>query len=477
MEVRKPSLVKNTIIYALGDIVPRLFSLITFPILTSYLAPADYGIINYVSAINTFLLIMGILSLNTYFLVYYYKIDGEEAKKKLLGNLNLFIILFNLVLTIVLFIAGPYIMKEIKSEVDFYPYMALGLATSFFNVFKYLPSALFRLQERPLPLTIINICSGIFTLIGSLVAVVYIKADASSVLWSNLIVAFVFAVIFFLITNKYAIWNINLKQLKEALKFSLPLVPGSVAFYLYSTFDRVLMEKELTLTDVGIYSTASTLALLLNIVSYGAYQAFEPYFFKTYGRSDFDDKFITVRNILLLVCLSGAMALSCLGEEFFRVFTAESYHICYIYVPLISMGAVASAMGRMYTTIVVARAKTKINAMITIVGAVFSVSFNFIFLRHLGIWASCLAYFLTFSIVLLANLYYSRIRITHRRPIFACALFMATTFVITYFIHIDNLFWAISIKTILIIVVSLLQCVVLKVDLKQIVSTNILRYG
>lgn len=468
MEERKPALVRNTLIYAAGDIVPRLFSLITFPILTSYLAPADYGIINYVKAVNNLLAVVGILSLNTYFLVHYYRTEGDEAKRRLLGNLDLFIILFNLFLTAALFAAGPYIMKGMKSDVSFYPYMALGLGTSFFSVFKYLPSALFRLQERPLPLTIINICSGLFTLAGSVVAVVFIRADASSVLWSNLTVAFIFAVIFFAVTNRYAVWNINVSQLKEALKFSLPLLPGAVALYLYSSFDRVLMERELTLTDIGIYSTASTLALLLNIVSYGAYQAFEPYFFRIYGKDGFGEKFTTVRNILLWVCLSGAAALSCLGEEFFRIFTAEGYHGCYVYVPLISMGAIAAAMGRMYTTVVVARGRTKVNAAITIVGAVFSVSFNLIFLRLLGIWAACLSYFLTFTIVLLANLYCSRIRIEHLRAVVSCLLFVLTTSAITYLIHIDNIFCAVGVKTALVAAVSLLQCAILKINPRRV---------
>lgn len=48
-------LIKNTTIYALGDIVPKIISFLIFPVLTSYLSPEDYGIINYV---NTFKLIV-----------------------------------------------------------------------------------------------------------------------------------------------------------------------------------------------------------------------------------------------------------------------------------------------------------------------------------------------------------------------------------------------------------------------------------
>ena len=43
------NLIKNTTIYAIGDIVPRLLGFISFPILTNYLSPAEYGIVNYIN--------------------------------------------------------------------------------------------------------------------------------------------------------------------------------------------------------------------------------------------------------------------------------------------------------------------------------------------------------------------------------------------------------------------------------------------
>lgn len=461
----KPNIVRNTIIYALGDIVPRLFSLITFPILTSYLLPKDYGIINYVVTVNNFLMILGILSLNTYYLVQYYKCKDEQEQKKLLGNLDLFIISINFIFTIILFFVGPKIMQKWGSEVDFYPYMAIGLGISFFNIFRYLPSALFRLQERPLPLTILNILSGFFTLVGSLIAVICIKAEASSVLYSNLIVTFIFAVIFFIITSKNAIWSINWNQIKTALKFSIPLVPGNIAIYMYTAFDRILIERELNLTAVGIYSTAATLALLLNIVSYGAYQAFEPYFFKTYGKPDFISAFIKVRNTLLFVCLTGAMCLSVFAAEFFKIFTSEAYHICYIYVPLICLGAIASAMGRMYSTIVVAKGRTKISALIMILGAVFSVTFNYFMLPVLDIWSACLSYFITFLLILLLYIFYSEIRIPHGRVILGCVFYGMVTFLLTYTVDEPDTNVSILIKAPLVILSIYLISIILKVNM------------
>lgn len=464
-------IVRNTMIYAMGDIIPRLFSFISFPILTTYLLPSDYGIVNYVFTINNFISIISILSLNTYYMVYYFKTEGDELKRKLLGNLDLFIIGLNFIIVSIFFVVGPSFMRLWGSKIDFYPYMAIGLGISFFGIFRYLPSALFRVQERPLPLTILNVAMGFLSTAASILAVVFIKADASSVLWSSLMVTFVSAVIFFIITNKNAIWNINFKQIKSALAFSLPLVPASIATYLYSTFDRILIEKHLTLTDVGLYSTAATLALMLNLVTHGAYQAFEPYFFKTYKTPSFKENFITVRDVLLCVSLIGYMCLSCFGKEFFILFSAEKYHICYIYVPIISMGAVVAAMNRMYITIVTAREKTKISAAVTILGGVVSVTMNYFLLPILGVWAAALSYLTTFCVVFVLNMHYSQVVIKHGRALLSIFIVAIATCIITYLVQIDNIWMSIFVKCLLVAAISLVIIRILKVDVRFFLSS------
>ena len=172
------TLIKNTTIYALGDIIPRLIGFISLPILTRYLTPADYGIVNYVSTLSTFLLAFGFLSVNTYFLVFYYRCDDDLSRKKLLGNLSAFVILFNVVLVVIFLFFGSYFFSALGSKIAFYPYIIIAVLTNFFNLFSILPAALFRIIEKPLPLTILNITRGLTAFILTLVLVIYFDYTA-----------------------------------------------------------------------------------------------------------------------------------------------------------------------------------------------------------------------------------------------------------------------------------------------------------
>lgn len=460
-------LVKNTTIYAIGDILPRVFNLITFPVLTSSLPPSEYGIINYVATIDNFASIICLLALSTYYLVYYFRVGDEAEKRKLLGNLSFFLLVFNLIVLSIFLLIGPWLFGLWDCKVDFYPYIALGLANVVLNIIPIMPSALYRAMERPLPLTILNALRGFLSMGLTVVFVLYVNKSALGVMWARTIVGAVFAVIFMSITIKNSIFNFNWRQIREALKFSLPLVPGAIAYYLYSMFDRILIERYLSLSELGLYSTAATLALLLNVVSNGAYKAFEPYFFKTYGTDGFTSSFKKVRDILLVVTLSGGLCLSVFSKEFFKIFSSPAYWTAYYYVPIIVIGAVASAMSQMYSTIVTARNKTKINARITVVGAIFSITLNTIFLRYIGIWAAAIVFSVTFVLVWYLCMRFAKVDVGHSKAILVSLVFFIVMVLMTY-IPIEEMYISISIKTVGVLLICFILLKVMNVNAKTI---------
>lgn len=442
-------LIKNTTIYALGDILPRMLSFVTLPIITLYLTPADYGVLNYVNALLLVLMTVGFLCVNTYYLVFYYRQKDEIAQKRLLGNLSVFVTIFNVVIVAVLMLFGPWFFGAMESNIDFYPYIAIGVGTHFMNIFSVLPSALFRLQERPLLFTVLNTSRGFLQLLLTLLLVVVCGYDAIGVLWANFIVSACFAVVFVAITFRHAILCIDWRQIGVVLRFSLPLLPGSISYFLVSMSDRILIDKYLDLTALGIYGLASTLAMLLNIVSNGAYKAFEPHFFKTYGSSGFVAMFAKVRNAYAYVLLFGAFGLAMFAREFFEVMSSDAYHDAYFYVPMMVIGLFASGLSLMYATIVTARGKTKISAAIMVGGGCLSVGLNILLLPRFGIIGSSLVSSLTFSLMLMATVYFSQIRVGFSRIIISLIIAAVATYIGVYMLVIDDFWLRLTIKTVL----------------------------
>lgn len=462
------SLAKNTTIYAIGDIVPKLLAFISFPILTRYLSPEDYGILSYINTVNIFLSSLGFLCLNTYYLVYYFRVGSEEEKRKLLGNLTIFVIGFNIILLGFMFLFGSQVLHLLGSKIDFYPYMAIGVLTCFFNLFPILPSALFRVQERPLPLTILNILRGVIGLAITLYLVVVLDYKVLGVLYANLAVTIIFALIFFLITVRHVAWNINWTQIKFGLKFALPLLPGAISYQLTLMSDRIFIDKYVNLEALGIYSVAATLAMILNIISYASYKAFEPYFFKVYGTDIFLKKFAQVRDQFFFVIMVGAVGLSMFSKEFFELFSSTSYVESYFYVPLIMVGLVFSSQSLMYVTIVTARNQTKINSAITITSGVISVALNNILLPHIGVLGACISSMIAMGFILFAGMYFSRVRISQGRVVLSFVISVFVIYTTVYVLEFQNIWISIFIKSIFYVSLLAILIFVLKLKFRKI---------
>lgn len=463
-------LAKNTLVYALGDIIPRAFSLITFPVLTSYLQPEDYGITNYIYTINSILIVLGLLSMNTYYLVFYYRLETEEERRKLLGNIFSAQVIFNVLMSVVLFILGPWLFDAWGSKVHFYPFIAIGILTNVFDLLAIMPSAHYRVIENPLPLTIIRILKGMLSMVLVILAVKYYEASALTVLSVNLLISILFGILFLIITLRYAKLNVNIPQLKKILSFSLPLLPGALSHFLYSASDRMLIEKYLSLSDLGIYSTAFTLAFLLSIVNQSSYHALEPYFFKTFGEKGFEQNFEKVRDIFLFMVLVCALFLGIYSREFFIIFSSEKYHQCYLYVPILLIGAVFAGVRLIYGTIIMAREKTKTTTMITLTGGAFSIAMNAILLKHLGIMGSTIISAMTYTVLLLMSIKYADIRVHHAKPVKAIAIAFSLVFCIVYVQPFYGLWYSIPLKSFEVCLVIFLLMKLLHIDIRYILK-------
>ena len=457
-------LIKNTTIYALGDIIPKLIGFISLPILTQYLTPADYGIVNYVNTLNTFLLALGFLSLNTYFLVFFYRCKSKVEQKKLLGNLSTFILLLNTVIVGFLLIFGDYVFEALGSNIDFYPYIVIAIFTNFFNLFSILPSALFRVLERPMPLTILNISRGLIAFALTLILVILYDYTALGVLYANLVVNFIFAFVFMFMIRNHIVWNLDFNKIKSALKFSLPLVPGAIAYYLTTISDRILIDKYLSLAELGIYGIAATIAFILNIFSFGAYKAFEPYIFKNWGSEQFPKIFQNIRNNFVYVLFIGVLLLSLFAKEFFVLMTDPQFHEAYIYVPMIIIGVYSSSTALLYGTIITARGKTKINSLIVIVGATISVTLNIIFLPKFGLLTAAFVSSFAMTVMLMLSIRFSKFSISHARPILSCLLVAISIYIMVYLVKIDQLLLSILLKILVFILVMFGVTIILSVN-------------
>lgn len=384
-------LVKSTIYYSIGEIVPRIISFLLLPILTKYLTADEYGIVSYTNSVMTFVFVIATLSLNTFVLRHYYSSKDENSRKELIGSVFLFIFGFNCILILLQMFFFPLLIDFFNVNIPFKPYFQLAILNNFFDVISIIPLVLYRVKENAKGFLILSLSRTLLQFVMVYVFVVIYNQGLLGSYNARLIVNVPFMFVYFYMIYKNSTFKINFKLIKEALHFTLPILPGSLAFLFVSLSDRVILERYISLDQLGIFSVAITLATVLNIVIQALYKTFEPVLFKEYFNENFQETNLKLYKVYLLAIFIGAFGASIFSKEFFIIATSGVFREGYKLVPLFIVSVVIAGINTYLNILMIANKKQKLVSLISIISAVISVILNLIFIPYYGCYGAIIA--------------------------------------------------------------------------------------
>jgi len=254
-------ILKHSGVYGLGQVLGRLASFLLLPIYTSYLRPADYGVIailDFVAGIMAMVVGAGIGAAITR---YHFDVRDEEGRNQVWWT-GLTIVLFTgtafLLLTMFFrdTLADWTLGTSVKHGAFFYalifPTMGLAIVEGVLNVY---------LRVRKWSGTFV--CVNLLRLVLNIGLNVYFLAalhlGVTGILLGNLITCVVATFILFVIFLKnQAAYSFHYPFVGKLLRFGWPLILTAVLSSLMHQGDRYLLRLYLDMGQVGIYSLAYT---------------------------------------------------------------------------------------------------------------------------------------------------------------------------------------------------------------------------
>lgn len=421
----------NVVLYTLGEMIPRVLSFLLLPVLTKYLTTSDYGISSYITTVVTFLFVLTTLSVNTYALRTYYKLKSEDEKKKLLGNLFLFLTAWGLVMLTLEALLFPVLLKAFSVQVPFYPYFLLGLIINFFDVVSIIPLVSYRVNEDAKGFVALSVGRTVLQYIFVLLLVAIFKMGLFGSLMGRLLGCVPFAIIYVLIIKRKGIFSLNKEQIKHALLFSLPLLPGALSYLVISMFDRIILERYVSLNELGLYSVASTLALTLNIIIQGIYRSFEQKIFREHNNEGYvilTDKLYKI--YIAALCIPG-FCMILFAKEVLLFFTSPQYYSAQQYVPYLVVAVIVSGINTFFSTLLIADNRRKVVSYSSFVAAVVSFIGNLLLIKYFGVIGACVASILSFLVVYI--FYYYKVSLLNKylvQQISFAVIFLAIQYVL-----------------------------------------------
>ena len=461
-------LLKNTILYSIGEILPRAISFILLPVYTQYLSPADYGISSYTHTIIIFLYVLGAFALNSYVLRFFFIHTEDSERRTLIGTAHITIIGLNIIILALAFMVMPSIIEHNSIQVPWNPYFRLAFIINFLDCMSIIPMVIYRVRQEAIRFVALGVSRTILTVLLTLFLVVYLKRGLLGTFQAQLYVLIPYSIIYFFIIQHYGRWRINWSYVKEGLAFCAPLIPGAICYQMLSVSDRVILERNVGLDQLGIYNVACQMALALNIVIQSGYRAIEPELFRRYGKEGFFDFIKKIQGVFFGAIYIGALALCLFSQEIFYVMTSEAFHEGYRLVPALMVGVIMTGQNVIYSGILQGEKRTKVIGLATIIGAIVSVAANIVFIPIYGVYAAAGASalsLLTMNIILFMKMTYPGK--TMYREIMLVLLAPILSYTIFYLLGSISII-GIVIKTVTLVFYTILTIKVLNMNLLHI---------
>lgn len=232
---RSEKLLKNTLIIGIGNFSTKFLTFIMLPFYTKWLSPDAYG--EFDLLVTYVMLIISFATLQLEQAIFRFSLKNKEKSKAYFLN-ALFVVL--IILTFISIIIKYFFAKIEYINLFIFYYFVYAI----FNCFLEYLRGIDKLKKYSL----INIVVTMSIIICNIILVYYLKLNVDGMLLSYCLSYSIGIVLIGFSENIFLIKLKNLNESKEMIKYSLPLIPNSVSWWITSISDRIIINS-----TIGVY--------------------------------------------------------------------------------------------------------------------------------------------------------------------------------------------------------------------------------
>lgn len=330
----------QSFLYFAATLVNRALNILLLPILTRFLGPADYGILSVTGSIALFLGLVASLSLENVVLLFHYQLEPAQFRR-FMSAVLLFLIVEPLVLVGLISVIGWKFGEAFFPQVPWRPYLELAVWITYVGVLPAVLLALLRAKQWPLMHSLYTIGSAVVTAALTIYLVAFRRWQVLGSLWAQLIGGTIASVVACFALRQYCRMSprpeFDWRQLRVGIRLSLPYLPYAVSIWLLNISDRWILSRYCSMADVGIYSLAYSVGLLMIAVGQSMASAFGPQYYEKIGDRAFRDQLPRLAGIYSLVPTWIALALSLMAPELLRIAATPPFYGAARLIPFITL--------------------------------------------------------------------------------------------------------------------------------------------
>lgn len=392
----------HAMLYGIGTMLKHMASIIMLPIYTRYLTPADYGMAELLSmGVEIIGLIVGVIGGDA-LIRFYYENDNAFYRKQVAFTATSISVAMNI--TAFFFIVltatsySDFIFKGTQVQ-NGETLIVLYAASLIFQVMSAMPGAYIRAQQKPLLFVLFSVLRLILAISANLYFVVYRELHIEGVVYA----VFTFTLLDGLIQTGYMLYNTGFKfsfpLARKMVHFSLPLLLSSLALFLATYADRIILKEYISLTALGLYALAYKFAFMLASLAWGPIQqAWDVKRYEVVKMANATEVFQSTFRQTQLFVIFIALIFVVLSKDILRIMSAEAFHSAYQIVAILIPAYVIKIWSNFCFFGVFYAKKTKYKAYIEWFSSFLSLGLFFLLIPFFSVFGAATATLIAFSI-------------------------------------------------------------------------------
>ncbi len=396
----RSGLFRRTFIYTFSAALNALVNFLLLPVLTRYLTPYDYGIVETFTALNSLFTCIVLMGSNTIVSKEYFK-QTDHNRGVFLGNLLLFVGMNSALILLIIFVSGLF-GEGLSGLFEIGDYLILlVVVASFFNAVITLLLTLFQLEKKPQKYalfmnskTLSDIFLSLFFIIGIGMAW---EGRISGVLVCGLLFFILAASVFY---RRKCQFNISQFKPSTLYSFGVPLMVAQIAGWALEASDKLMVTQMIDLQSTGLYSVGYKFGMVVMILGTAFSRAWLPFFFEKINENSRMNNLKIVRATYLFMVFIGIFSIvyGFCGEYLLYLVIDERFHMAGSFVMLISIGYFFDGIWKLFIGYLIHEGRTKIYSGIVLFSGVLNVVLNYVLISRIGLIGAAWATLMSFAV-------------------------------------------------------------------------------
>ncbi len=391
---RKENLIKNTALFALGNLGSKLLQVVLVPYYTRVMTSEEFGTTDILQAVVA--LLMPIFSFTIYEGVFRYAMEQDFDRKSVFSTGVLISGLGALVLCLVGAVCSIFLSPI---------YVWLVVANTVAVIFRSLLSQYTRAINRIGLFTADNLLITVFVLMLNFFFITELQWGIEGYILGYTLANVLSCVLLAICLGhdrKVSVKSLDGFLMQEMLLFSAPLIPNAICWWISSFADRIIITTQLGGAANGLYAAAHKIPSLLTVLVTVFFQAWQISANEEFKKKDISIFYTEIHDQIFasVALISSALILLC--RPITDVFLGASYESAWLYMPVLLVAMTFFSFAQFLGSIYSANKHTGMALVTNFVAVVVNLLLNIVLVPKVGVLgagiATAISYFVLWMI-------------------------------------------------------------------------------